>query len=102
MQSRFLELTEDAKSVLCCRVSPKQKADVVCLIMEHKPDVTTFSIGDDANDVNMIQAANIGVVIKGLESHQAARAADNAIGQLKISVKSCSCMIASAIAATVT
>ena len=54
MQGRFLELTEDAKSVLCCRVSPKQKADVVRLIMEYKPDVTTLSIGDGANDVNMI------------------------------------------------
>jgi phospholipid-transporting ATPase len=83
MQGRFLELTEDAKSVLCCRVSPKQKADVVRLIMEHKPDVTTLSIGDGANDVNMIQAANIGVGIKGLEGQQAARAADYAIGQFK-------------------
>jgi phospholipid-transporting ATPase len=54
MQSQFLKLTENAKSVLCCRVSPKQKADVVRLVKENKPGITSLAIGDGANDVNMI------------------------------------------------
>lgn len=67
MQEEFLKLTDDAKSVLCCRVSPKQKAEVVRLVKAAKPTITSLSIGDGANDVNMIQAAHIGVGIKGLE-----------------------------------
>lgn len=47
------------------------------------PKTTTLSIGDGANDVNMITAANVGVGISGLEGQQAARSADYAIGQFK-------------------
>jgi magnesium-transporting ATPase (P-type) len=67
MQDKFTALTDDAKTVLCCRVSPKQKADVVRLVREYKPTVTSLAIGDGANDVNMILAANIGVGIRGVE-----------------------------------
>ena len=67
MQGLFLKLTENAKSVLCCRVSPKQKAEVVMLVQDNKPNITSLAIGDGANDVNMILAANIGIGIKGLE-----------------------------------
>ena len=63
----FIKLTDSATSVLCCRVSPKQKAEVVRLIQKSKQGITTLSIGDGANDVNMITAANIGVGISGLE-----------------------------------
>ena len=51
--------------------------------MAFKPEITSLAIGDGANDVNMILAANIGVGIKGLEGQQAARASDYAIGQFK-------------------
>lgn len=63
----FIKLTDEATSVLCCRVSPKQKAEVVRLVQARKEGCTTLSIGDGANDVNMITAANIGVGISGLE-----------------------------------
>lgn len=53
------------------------------LVQTHKPNITSLAIGDGANDVNMILAANIGVGIKGLEGQQAARAADYAIGQFR-------------------
>ena len=76
----FIKLTDQATSVLCCRVSPKQKADVVRLVQRCKKGITTLSIGDGANDVNMITAANIGVGISGLEGQQAARASDYSIG----------------------
>jgi len=79
----FIKLTDDATSVLCCRVSPKQKAEVVKLVQAREGKITTLAIGDGANDVNMITAASIGVGISGLEGQQAARAADYSIGQFR-------------------
>jgi len=69
--------------VLACRVSPKQKAEIVMMMRERNPDKTTLAIGDGANDVNMITAAHIGVGISGLEGQQAARASDYSIGQFR-------------------
>jgi len=69
--------------VLACRVSPKQKADVVNLIKKRFPNTTTLSIGDGANDVSMILQAHVGIGILGKEGQQAARSADFAIGQFK-------------------
>lgn len=69
--------------VLACRVSPKQKADIVCMIKNRFPTKITLSIGDGANDVSMILQAHVGVGILGKEGQQAARSADFAIGQFK-------------------
>lgn len=69
--------------VLACRVSPKQKADIVNMIRARFPSKVTLSIGDGANDVNMILQAHVGVGILGKEGQQAARSADYAIGQFK-------------------
>lgn len=65
----FIALSQNASVVLACRVSPKQKAEVVNIIRERKAKegVTTLAIGDGANDVNMITAAHIGIGISGLE-----------------------------------
>ena len=57
---------DKATSVLCCRVSPIQKAEVVKMIIKAK-SATTLAIGDGANDVNMITSAHIGIGISGLE-----------------------------------
>jgi phospholipid-transporting ATPase len=67
MMDVFLKLTDTAVAVLCCRVSPKQKAEVVKLIVNAKGGCTALAIGDGANDVNMITAAHIGIGISGLE-----------------------------------
>ena len=67
-----------AKSIVCCRVSPKQKADVVALFKKRGKWIT-LSIGDGANDVSMILEAHIGVGIKGKEGTQAVRSADYSI-----------------------
>ena len=82
LQSDFVELCtfERVDVVLCCRVSPQQKADVVQMVKDKYPGKSTLAIGDGANDVSMITAAHIGVGISGLEGQQAARAADYAIG----------------------
>ena len=69
--------------MLACRVSPKQKADIVHIVRNKFPDKTTLSIGDGANDVNMITTAHVGVGITGLEGQQAARSADFVIGQFR-------------------
>ena len=66
--------------VLACRVTPKQKGDIVSMVKKKYPNKTSLSIGDGANDVNMINKADVGVGIAGREGMQAARASDFAIG----------------------
>ena len=67
VKQEFLELAQAAKVVIACRVSPKQKAEIVTMVRLNNPGVTTLAIGDGANDVNMITAAHVGVGISGLE-----------------------------------
>uniref|UniRef100_A0A251UVA2 P-type phospholipid transporter n=2 Tax=Helianthus annuus TaxID=4232 RepID=A0A251UVA2_HELAN len=78
----FLNLAVDCASVICCRVSPKQKAMVTRLVKEGTGK-TTLAIGDGANDVGMIQEADIGVGISGVEGMQAVMASDFAIAQFR-------------------
>ncbi|KZF20825.1 P-type ATPase [Xylona heveae TC161] len=81
-KQQFLLLCKQCKSVLCCRVSPSQKAAVVQMV-KRGLDVMTLSIGDGANDVAMIQEADVGVGIAGEEGRQAAMSSDYAIGQFR-------------------
>lgn len=83
LRNLFLEITDNVDVVLACRVSPKQKADIVNLVRTKHPEKTTLAIGDGANDVSMILAAHVGIGILGKEGQQAARSADYAIGQFK-------------------
>ncbi|XVF74379.1 hypothetical protein PTKIN_Ptkin13bG0105800 [Pterospermum kingtungense] len=78
----FLGLAVDCASVICCRVSPKQKALVTRLVKEGTGK-TTLAIGDGANDVGMIQEADIGVGISGVEGMQAVMASDFSISQFR-------------------
>ncbi|KIX09872.1 uncharacterized protein Z518_00953 [Rhinocladiella mackenziei CBS 650.93] len=82
LRQRFLLLCKQCKSVLCCRVSPAQKAAVVQLV-RNGLDVMALSIGDGANDVAMIQEADVGVGIAGEEGRQAVMSSDYAIGQFR-------------------
>ena len=82
LQDKFLLLGKQCKSVLCCRVSPAQKAQVVKMV-KNGLQVMTLAIGDGANDVAMIQAANVGVGIAGEEGRQAVMSSDYAIGQFR-------------------
>ena len=63
----FLTITDKVDVVLACRVSPKQKADIVMFIRERYPSKVTLSIGDGANDVAMILKAHVGIGILGKE-----------------------------------
>ncbi|KAI1475197.1 phospholipid-translocating P-type ATPase [Daldinia eschscholtzii] len=82
LKQKFLLLCKQCASVLCCRVSPAQKAAVVSMV-KNGLDVMTLSIGDGANDVAMIQEADVGVGIAGVEGRQAVMSADYAIGQFR-------------------
>ena len=82
VKQKFLLLCKQCKSVLCCRVSPAQKASMVAMVKTGL-DVMTLSIGDGANDVAMIQEADVGVGIAGVEGRQAVMSADYAIGQFR-------------------
>ncbi|XP_076926038.1 putative phospholipid-transporting ATPase 4 [Bidens hawaiensis] len=82
LKHEFLKLAVGCASVICCRVSPKQKALVSRLVKEGSGK-TTLAIGDGANDVGMIQEADIGIGISGVEGMQAVMASDFAIAQFR-------------------
>ena len=79
-KNQFFKFCLHANSVICCRVSPGQKAEVV-LLAKSQGDWITLSVGDGANDVPMITKAHIGVGIRGKEGSQAVRCADYAVSQ---------------------
>ncbi|XP_065183441.1 phospholipid-transporting ATPase VA-like [Sycon ciliatum] len=76
----FLQLASQCRSVVCCRSTPLQKASVVGLVRQEL-NVMSLAVGDGANDVSMIQMANTGVGISGVEGQQAVMASDFAISR---------------------
>ncbi|KAJ8718438.1 hypothetical protein PYW08_002675 [Mythimna loreyi] len=82
LEEKFLDVVLQCRSVICCRVTPLQKANVVELIKKSRKAVT-LAIGDGANDVSMIKAAHIGVGISGQEGMQAVLASDYSIAQFR-------------------
>ncbi|MCH89296.1 phospholipid-transporting ATPase 3-like, partial [Trifolium medium] len=78
----LLNLSLNCHAVVCCRVSPLQKAQVTSMVKKGAKKIT-LSIGDGANDVSMIQAAHVGVGISGMEGMQAVMASDFAIAQFR-------------------
>ena len=84
MQKIFLNIAKDAVAVICCRVSPLQKSQVVKMMKEYNPNAVTLAIGDGGNDVSMILEAHIGVGLYGEEGMRAVQSSDYAIGEFKI------------------
>ncbi|XP_015253108.1 PREDICTED: phospholipid-transporting ATPase ID-like [Cyprinodon variegatus] len=82
MELEFLRTACLCKAVICCRVTPLQKAQVVELVKKYKKAVT-LAIGDGANDVSMIKAAHIGVGISGQEGMQAVLSSDYSFAQFR-------------------
>ncbi|XP_070321438.1 phospholipid-transporting ATPase IK isoform X2 [Odocoileus virginianus] len=76
----FVELASRCQAVICCRVTPKQKALIVKLVKKYQ-NVVTLAIGDGANDVNMIKTADIGVGVAGQEGMQAVQNSDYVLAQ---------------------
>lgn len=78
----LLELSWRCRAVVCCRTSPLQKALIVRLVKDGLGSMC-LAIGDGANDVSMIQAADIGVGVAGEEGLQAVNSSDYAMGQFR-------------------
>nr|XP_060490223.1 phospholipid-transporting ATPase IB-like [Panthera onca] len=76
----FINLALSCRAVLCCRLSPLQKAEIVDVVKKHVGAIT-LAVGDGANDVGMIQMAHVGVGISGNEGMQATNNSDFAIAQ---------------------
>ncbi|CAL5381428.1 unnamed protein product [Camellia sinensis] len=85
LDDQLFQLASKCSVVLCCRVSPLQKAGIVNLV-KNKTDDITLAIGDGANDVSMIQMADVGVGISGQEGRQAVMASDFSMGQFRFLV----------------
>ncbi len=79
----FLKIAKTCEAVICCRVSPSQKADVVRLIKQDDTTAITLAIGDGANDVSMIMEAHIGVGLYGNEGMRAVQSGDFALGEFQ-------------------
>lgn len=73
---RFRDSAMKCQAVLCCRLSPLQKCEVVKLMKTAIGDGVTAAIGDGANDVSMIREAHVGLGILGKEGRQAALCSD--------------------------
>jgi len=86
LQEKLYNLCELCNAVVCCRISPRQKAEIVKLVRrcnKMTKSCITLAIGDGANDVAMIKAAHVGIGINGLEGMQAVMNSDYAIGQFR-------------------
>ncbi|PFH32221.1 hypothetical protein BESB_021620 [Besnoitia besnoiti] len=83
LQVKFYFLCRLAASVIACRVTPKQKALLLKQNSAFNPRGTSLAIGDGANDVPMILAANVGVGVVGKEGLQATRSADFAVAEFR-------------------
>mmetsp|Transcript_19543 Transcript_19543/g.46668 ORF Transcript_19543/g.46668 Transcript_19543/m.46668 type:complete len:1120 (-) Transcript_19543:221-3580(-) len=81
-EDAFLALCRECHSVVCCRVSPRQKAKVTELV-KAKERAITLAVGDGANDVGMIQAAHIGCGISGREGRAAVLSSDFSFAQFR-------------------
>uniref|UniRef100_A0AAQ6IBE0 Phospholipid-transporting ATPase n=1 Tax=Anabas testudineus TaxID=64144 RepID=A0AAQ6IBE0_ANATE len=82
LQLELLRTACMCQTVICCRVTPLQKAQVVQVVKKYKQAVT-LAIGDGANDVSMIKAAHIGVGISGQEGMQAVLSSDYSFAQFR-------------------
>ncbi|RZC10000.1 Phospholipid-transporting ATPase 1 isoform B [Glycine soja] len=85
LEEQLFQLASRCSVVLCCRVAPLQKAGIIALVKNRTSDMT-LAIGDGANDVSMIQMADVGVGISGQEGRQAVMASDFAMGQFRFLV----------------
>ncbi|EYB97081.1 hypothetical protein Y032_0143g2374 [Ancylostoma ceylanicum] len=79
-RDNFLRLALCCSAVICCRCTPIQKAAITRLVKANVSGAV-LAIGDGANDVAMLQEADVGVGISGQEGMQAALASDYTITQ---------------------
>lgn len=78
----FVRVADGCRALVVCRASPLQKAQVVG-VMRRARNAMCLAIGDGANDVGMLHAADIGVGIAGQEGMQAVMASDYAVSRFR-------------------
>ena len=86
LRKAFVPVAERARALISCRLSPLQKTEITHFVQTDLKK-TTLAVGDGGNDVGMIQAADVGVGINGLEGTQAARSSDFSIAKFRFLVK---------------
>jgi magnesium-transporting ATPase (P-type) len=84
LRASFFALADKSKSVVFAKAQPSMKKKMVTEIIKRVPGAVTLAVGDGANDVDMIQAAHIGVGISGVEVAGAVNAADYAVGTFRM------------------
>jgi magnesium-transporting ATPase (P-type)/class 3 adenylate cyclase len=77
----LLEVLLQSKCVIACRVSPLQKAQLVRMVRSSPKAPICAAVGDGANDVSMIQEADIGIGVEGKEGTQAVNVSDFSIAR---------------------
>lgn len=70
---------EKCATIICARCEPSQKGNCVRKFMNLRPKSVLLAIGDGANDVDMIRAANVGVGVEGKEGTDAVISSDFSI-----------------------
>nr|XP_045609485.1 phospholipid-transporting ATPase IF-like isoform X2 [Procambarus clarkii] len=83
LRDDFYTLCRRCWAVVCCRMSPRQKAETVRLVKTSSERPVCAAVGDGANDVPMIKEANVGLGIMGKEGRQAVRCADFGISRFR-------------------
>ena len=79
----LMDLSMDITSCVACRLSPSQKRKLLRLVCDAHSGTIAVAIGDGANDVPMLQAAHIGVGIRGMEGTAAVLASDVAVSEFR-------------------
>ncbi|WKS78862.1 P-type ATPase [Cryptosporidium sp. 43IA8] len=82
IEKLFVQMCCKCRTVVFARFAPSQKGNIVRIVRKHMDEIT-LAVGDGANDCNMIQTANVGVGIRGLEGNQAFLTADYGITSFK-------------------
>ncbi|OAD56072.1 putative phospholipid-transporting ATPase IF, partial [Eufriesea mexicana] len=80
---QFRSIAMACNAVVCCRLTPLQKSEIINLIKRSMYRPHTAAIGDGGNDVSMIQEAHVGIGIMGKEGRQATMCSDFAIAKFK-------------------
>lgn len=86
IKTHFANLVQHARALIAYRLSPLQKSEITQFVQVYLKK-TTLAIGDGGNDVGMIQAADVGVGITGLEGTQAARSSDFSLPNFRFLAK---------------
>ncbi|OHS95743.1 phospholipid-translocating P-type ATPase, flippase family protein [Tritrichomonas foetus] len=77
--STFLDLASKCSAIIIARCEPSQKGNVVRAFKSHQKSNKILAVGDGANDVDMIRAADVGVGVEGKEGSEAVMSSDFSI-----------------------